>query len=263
MPLSSFWYDKVVEIWAEMYFYALISGKEGIRMDWINTFGAKFEAAFLRENRWMLYVKGLGVTMEVAVFAAIIGVIIGTILAFMKLSVTRTGKPSIWAKIANVYIDIIRGTPSVLQLLIMWFIVLRNCHNGILVASITFGINSGAYVAEIVRAGILAVDKGQTEAGRSLGLSKFQTVRYIVIPQAFKNVLPPLGNEFIVLIKETAIVGYVSLSDLTRVANQMVSRVYDAFTPLIGSAIIYFVIIKILTILLAKLERRLRKGDNR
>lgn len=232
-------------------------------MDWLNHIWEKIDAAFLAEDRWMLYVKGLGVTMEVAVTAGIIGIILGTIVAFMKLSTTKRGKPTIFTHIANIYIDIIRGTPSVLQLLIMWFGVFASCKNGILVACLTFGINSGAYVAEIVRAGILAVDKGQTEAGRSLGLSRFQTMRYIVIPQAFKNVLPPLGNEFIVLIKETAIVGYVSLSDLTRVANQMSSRLYDAFTPLIGSAIVYFIIIKILTILLAKLERRLRKSDNR
>ena len=232
-------------------------------MDWLNHIWEKIDAAFLAEDRWMLYVKGLGVTMEVAVTAGIIGIILGTIVAFMKLSTTKRGKPTIFTHIANIYIDIIRGTPSVLQLLIMWFGVFASCKNGILVACLTFGINSGAYVAEIVRAGILAVDKGQTEAGRSLGLSRFQTMRYIVIPQAFKNVLPPLRNEFIVLIKETAIVGYVSLSDLTRVANQMSSRLYDAFTPLIGSAIVYFIIIKILTILLAKLERRLRKSDNR
>ena len=232
-------------------------------MDWLNHIWEKIDAAFLAEDRWLLYVKGLGVTMEVAVTAGIIGIILGTIVAFMKLSTTKRGKPTIFTHIANIYIDIIRGTPSVLQLLIMWFGVFASCKNGILVACLTFGINSGAYVAEIVRAGILAVDKGQTEAGRSLGLSRFQTMRYIVIPQAFKNVLPPLGNEFIVLIKETAIVGYVSLSDLTRVANQMSSRLYDAFTPLIGSAIVYFIIIKILTILLAKLERRLRKSDNR
>ena len=232
-------------------------------MDWLNHIWEKIDAAFLAEDRWMLYVKGLGVTMEVAVTAGIIGIILGTIVAFMKLSTTKRGKPTIFTHIANIYIDLIRGTPSVLQLLIRWFGVFASCKNGILVACLTFGINSGAYVAEIVRAGILAVDKGQTEAGRSLGLSRFQTMRYIVIPQAFKNVLPPLGNEFIVLIKETAIVGYVSLSDLTRVANQMSSRLYDAFTPLIGSAIVYFIIIKILTILLAKLERRLRKSDNR
>ena len=150
-----------------------------------------------------------------------------------------------------------------LQLLIMWFIVMKSCKNGVLVAVLSFGINSGAYVAEIVRAGILAVDRGQTEAGRSLGLSKTQTMIYIVIPQAIKNVLPPIGNEFIVLLKETAIVGYVSLTDLTRTANQISSRIYEPFMPLIGAAVIYFVIIKILTILLDKLERRLRKGDNR
>lgn len=232
-------------------------------MDWLNSIWEKIDAAFITENRWMLYLKGVGVTMEVALFAGIIGIILGTIVAFMKLSVKRNGKPTLLSHIANIYIDIIRGTPSVLQLLIMWFVVLASCKNGILVASLTFGINSGAYVAEIVRAGILAVDKGQTEAGRSLGLTQFQTMRYIVIPQAFKNVLPPLGNEFIVLIKETAIVGYVGLSDLTRVANQMTSKIYDAFTPLIVSAVVYFFIIKILTILLAKLERRLRKSDNR
>ena len=134
---------------------------------------------------------------------------------------------------------------------------------GVLIASLTFGINSGAYVAEIVRAGILAVDKGQMEAGRSLGLNKLQTMRYIIIPQAFKSILPPLGNEFIVLIKETSIVGYVGMSDLTRVANQMTSKLFDVFTPLLGIAFIYFVLTKVLSILLAKLERRLRKSDNR
>ena len=196
-------------------------------------------------------------------FAELICFVMGTILAFLKVSVRKNGKPTIFAHIANIYIDVIRGTPSMLQLLIMWFVVLASCKNGILVASLTFGINSGAYVAEIVRAGILAVDKGQTEAGRSLGLNNFQTMRYIVVPQAFKNVLPPLGNEFIVLLKETAIVGYVGMSDLTRVANQLTSTVFEAFTPLIGAAVIYFVIIKILTKLLEKLERRLRKSDNR
>ncbi|MDY6103864.1 MAG: amino acid ABC transporter permease [Acetatifactor sp.] len=235
---------------------------DGLKL-WLAEVGRKAYVAFIEQDRWKLYLKGLGITMEVAFFAAIIGIIIGTVLAFMKLSVKRNGKPSFLARIANAYIDIIRGTPSVLQLLIMWFIILSFCRNKILVACLSFGINSGAYVAEIVRAGILAVDKGQTEAGRSLGLSQFQTMRYIVIPQAFKNVLPPLGNEFIVLLKETAILGYVALDDLTRVANQITSRTYEAFMPLIGAALIYFVIIKILTILLNKMERRLRKSDNR
>ena len=240
-----------------------INESEECTVEWLSSLWDNIYAAFIEKDRWLLYLKGLGVTMQVAALAAIIGIIIGTIVAFMKLSMRRNGKPTLLSYIANIYIDVIRGTPSVLQLLIMWFVVLKNCHNGVLVGAITFGINSGAYVAEIVRAGILAVDKGQTEAGRSLGLSQFQTMWYIVIPQAFKNVLPPLGNEFIVLIKETAIVGYVSLSDLTRVANQMTSKVFDAFTPLIGAAIVYFIIIKILTILLAKLERRMRKSDNR
>ena len=225
---------------------------DGLKL-WLAEVGRKAYVAFIEQDRWKLYLKGLGITMEVAFFAAIIGIIIGTVLAFMKLSVKRNGKPSFLARIANAYIDIIRGTPSVLQLLIMWFIILSFCRNKILVACLSFGINSGAYVAEIVRAGILAVDKGQTEAGRSLGLSQFQTMRYIVIPQAFKNVLPPLGNEFIVLLKETAILGYVALDDLTRVANQITSRTYEAFMPLIGAALIYFVIIKILTILLNKM----------
>ncbi len=230
---------------------------------WFESVANKFEMAFVTGDRWKLYFSGLGMTLEIAFFAAILGMIIGTIVALMKLSTNKKGKKTIWARIANAYIDVIRGTPSVLQLLIMWFIIMKSCKNGVLVAVLSFGINSGAYVAEIVRAGILAVDKGQNEAGRSLGLSKTQTMIYIILPQAIKNVLPPIGNEFIVLLKETAIVGYVSLTDLTRTASQISSRTYEAFMPLIGAAVIYFVIIKILTVLLDKLERRLRKSDSR
>ncbi len=223
----------------------------------------RFVAAFITGDRWKLYIEGLGITIEIAFFAGILGIIIGTIVALMKLTTDTDGKPTIASVIATIYVDIIRGTPSVLQLLIMWFIVMASSNNGILVASLSFGINSGAYVSEIVRGGILAVDKGQMEAGRSLGLSKAATMRYIILPQAIKNVIPPLGNEFITLIKETAIVGYVSLSDLTRVANQVASRTYDAFMPLIGAAIIYFIVIKIFTLLLEALERRMRRSDNR
>lgn len=230
---------------------------------WVEKTAKMFEAAFITGDRWKLYLEGLGVTLQIAVFAAILGMIIGTALAFMKLSTKRNGKKTILTVIANIYIDVIRGTPSVLQLMIMWFIIFSSAKNGVIVAVLSFGVNSGAYVAEIVRAGILAVDKGQMEAGRSLGLSKAQTMIHIIIPQAVKNVLPPIGNEFIVLLKETAIVGYVSLTDLTRVANQIASRTYEAFMPLIGAAVIYFVVIKILTILLGKLEGRLRKSDNR
>lgn len=232
-------------------------------LEWLNKVEGSFYKAFLAEDRWKLYFAGLGVTLKVAFFAAILGLIIGTVIALMKLSTGKKRKGTPWSLLANCYISIIRGTPSVLQLLIMWFIIMRSCKNGILVAVLSFGINSGAYVAEIVRAGILAVDKGQNEAGRSLGLSKVQTLIYIILPQAVKNVLPPIGNEFIVLLKETAIVGYVSLTDLTRAANQISSRTYEAFMPLIGAAVIYFVIVKILSVLLGILERRLRKSDNR
>ena len=226
--------------------------------EWFAEIANKFQIAFLEGDRWKLYVNGLGVTLQVSLFAAILGVAIGTIVALMKLSVKKDGKRSIFSVIAQIYIDIIRGTPSVLQLLIMWFVVMKGSKNGVLIAVLTFGINSGAYVSEIMRAGIQAVDHGQMEAGRSLGLSKGQTMRYIILPQAIKNVLPPIGNEFIVLLKETAIVGYVSLS-----ASQVSSRTFEAFMPLIGAAVIYFIIIKILSKLIEKLERRLRKGDHR
>ncbi len=231
--------------------------------EWFADVAYKFQIAFLEGDRWKLYLSGLGVTLQVAVFAAVLGVAIGTVVALMKLSVRKDGKRSVFSVIAQIYIDIIRGTPSVLQLLIMWFIVMRGSKNGALIAILTFGINSGAYVSEIMRAGIQAVDHGQMEAGRSLGLSKGQTMRYIILPQAVKNVLPPIGNEFIVLLKETAIVGYVSLSDLTRTASQVSSRTFEAFMPLVGAAVIYFIIIKILSKMIEKLERRLRKGDHR
>ena len=230
----------------------------------MNDISSKFYNAFIAKDRWQLYIQGLGVTLEIAFFAGILGIIIGCIVALMKLSEPAKGRrhSALWY-VATAYVDIIRGTPSMLQLLIMWFVIFSTSKNGVLVASLSFGINSGAYVSEIIRAGILAVDKGQMEAGRSLGLSKAQTMKEIILPQAFKNVLPPIGNEFITLLKETAIVGYVSLSDLTRTASQISSRTYEAFMPLIGAAVIYFVIIKILSLLLESLERRLRRSDNR
>lgn len=231
--------------------------------EWFADAAQKFQIAFLDGDRWKLYLSGLGVTLQISLFAAILGVAIGIVVALMKLSNRKNGKRSVFSYLAQAYIDVIRGTPSVLQLLIMWFIVMKGSKNGVLVAVLTFGINSGAYVSEIMRAGILAVDHGQMEAGRSLGLSKGQTMRYIILPQAVKNVLPPIGNEFIVLLKETAIVGYVSLSDLTRTASQISSRTFEAFMPLVGAAVIYFIIIKILSKLIELLERRLRKGDHR
>ena len=218
-------------------------------------------AAFIEADRWKLYLKGLGVTLEVSFFAALLGILIGTIAAFLKLSTRKNGSKTIASRIASAYIDIIRGTPTAVQLLIMWSGILATCKNSVLIASLTFGINSGAYVAEIVRAGILAVDKGQMEAGRSLGLNKFQTMRYIIIPQAFKSILPPLGNEFIVLIKETSIIGYIGMMDLTKGAMLIQSRTYNAFWPLMAAAAIYLVIVGILTWGMNKLERRLRTSE--
>lgn len=230
---------------------------------WFDEVQVQFVKTFITADRYKLFLDGLGTTLKITFFAAIIGFVIGTILAFMKLSCRRNGKKTIWARIAGAYIDVIRGTPSVVQLLIMYNIILVSVNNKVIIAIAAFAINSGAYVAEIVRAGILAVDKGQSEAGRSLGLSNRTTMLSIVIPQAIKNVLPPLGNEFIVLLKETAIVGYVALMDLTKASDFIISRTFKPYMPLLATALIYFVIIKILTILLDKFERRLRKGDRR
>ena len=223
----------------------------------------QFVSAFITSNRWTLYLNGLCLTIQIAFFAALVGIVVGTLLALMKIAKNRKGKRTILSFISGIYIDIVRGTPLVLQLLIMWFIVMKNSKDGVLVAVVAFGLNSAAYVAEIIRAGILAVDNGQMEAGRSMGFTRAQTMCHIILPQAVKNALPPLCNEFISLLKETAIVGYVALSDLTRVANQISSATYQPFVPLIGAAVIYFVVIKILTLLLGVLERRLRKGDIR
>ena len=223
----------------------------------------QFNAAFITDDRWKLYFQGLWTTLEIVLFATILGLAVGTISCLMYMSTTKKGKPNVLHYIAMIYIDIIRGTPSVLQLLIMWFIIMKSSTNGVLVAVISFGINSGAYVSEIMRGGIQAVNKGQLEAGDSLGITRFTTMRYVILPQAFRNALPALCNEFITLLKETAIVGYVSLADLTRVANQVASRTYQPFMPLIGAAVIYFVIIKFFTILFGNLERRLRQNVTR
>ena len=205
--------------------------------------------AFIAEQRYLMYLDGLKMTLLVSLLAIILGVALGTILALMRMTAERRGKSTLLSKIAYVYIDIIRGTPTVTQLLIMYFVVLKGV-DGLIVGTVTFGLNSAAYVAEIIRAGILAVDHGQMEGGRSLGLSYGQTMKDIILPQAVKNILPALGNEFIVLIKETAILGYVSIVDLTKVADFVTSRTYEAFAPLIGTAIIYYLVVKVLTLVL-------------
>ena len=211
----------------------------------------------IREQRYLQFLRGLGVSLQLTVYAAAIGILIGLFLALAKL-----GKISWLQKLSTLYVDIIRGTPMVVQLVLIYYAILGTSSlPKIMVASIAFGLNSGAYVSELIRAGIMAVDKGQMEAARSLGFSYGKSMRYIVIPQAVKNILPALGNEFIVLLKETAIAGYIALDDLTRAGNIVRGRTFDAYTPFILVALIYLYITTILTGLLNKLEKRMRASD--
>jgi len=222
------------------------------------SFVDEFVRNFIEKQRYNLVIGGLGNTLLLSLLAGIIGIVIGALITYCKLTKV---KPLNW--IANIYLDVIRGTPSFTQLLVIYFVVLGSLSvNKIIVGAIAFGINSGAYVAEIIRAGILSIDKGQTEAGRSLGLTQAQTMRYIVFPQAVKNILPALANEFIVLIKETAVCGYIGIIDLTKAMTTIQSLTFSTM-PIFTSAVIYYIIIKILTIGLSKLEKNMRKADAR
>ena len=222
----------------------------------------EFILNFIEDNRWKYIVDGLKITLIVTIFAVLIGVLLGFLIAIVRTTHDKTGKLKILNAICKVYLTVIRGTPTVIQLLIMNFVVFGSVSvNEILVGSLAFGINSGAYVAEIVRSGIMSIDQGQTEAGRSLGLNFTQTMRLIIIPQAFKNVLPALVNEFIVLIKETSIIGYIGMMDLTKGAMLIQSRTYNAFMPLLAAAAIYLIVVMVLTFFMNKLERRLRTSE--
>ena len=222
-------------------------------------FADKFEKCFIRDDRYMLLLSGILVTIQVALLAAVLGLLIGFLIALCNLS-----KNKVLNVIGKVYTDVIRGTPSVTQLMIIYFVVFANIDwPKWIIAAIAFSINSGAYVSEIIRAGILSIDKGQTEAGRSLGLIKWQTMKEIIVPQAVKNIFPAMCNEFITLIKETAIVGYVGLMDIQKAGDFIKTATYSPYMPLIGTAVIYFVIIKVLTIVLRRLENRLRKSEQR
>lgn len=225
-------------------------------------FVEEFKFVFIEGNRYRYIFDGLKVTLGVSLAAVLVGVVLGLILAVMKMTEVRKGRKTLFSRFAGLYIDVIRGTPSMLQLLIMYFVVFKS-QLGIVAAVLSFGINSAAYVAEVIRAGIMAIDKGQMEAGRSLGLSYGLTMRYIIIPQAVKNILPALGNEFILLIKETSILGYIAIYDLTKAANYITTRTYRMFLPLVGVALIYYTITKILSLLLGRFERRLRESDQR
>ena len=224
---------------------------------------SSFISNFIDDNRWRYITDGLKITLLVTVFAVLIGVVLGFLIAIVRTTHDKTGKLKILNAICKVYLTVIRGTPVVVQLMIIYFIIFGSVDiSKVVVAIVAFGINSGAYVAEIFRSGIMSIDNGQFEAGRSLGFNYAQTMMYIVMPQAFKNVLPTLCNEFISLLKETSGSGYIALQDLTKGGDIIRSRTYDAFMPLIAVALIYLAMVMIFTKLVSLLERRLRNSDH-
>jgi His/Glu/Gln/Arg/opine family amino acid ABC transporter permease subunit len=219
---------------------------------------------FIKDDRYMYFVTGFENTIGITVCACVIGIAIGLIIAIAKVVPKRTVVGKIGGFLADCYLTVIRGTPTLVQLLIIYFIILAPFKSipKFAVAVVAFGINSGAYVAEIVRAGILAVDKGQMEAGRSLGLNYGRTMRFIILPQALKNILPALGNEFITLLKETSVAGFIGLQELTLAGDIVLSQTFNAFIPLLMVAAIYLGVVMLMTWGLRKLERRLRRSDN-
>ena len=228
----------------------------------MSDFIASFQQNFIDESRYLYLLQGLGTTLLITAFAAIIGIILGFLVAVIRSTYDQTGKMKFLNAICNIYLTVIRGTPTMVQLLILYYVIFAYSNlNKVVVAFLAFGINSGAYVAEIVRSGIMSIDRGQLEAGRSLGFSYASTMWYIIMPQAFKNVLPALANEFIVLLKETSICGYIGLIDLTRGGDIIRSRTYNAFMPLLAVALIYLILVMILSALVRQLERRLRNSE--
>lgn len=241
--------------------------------NWWNDLVDKFILDFVEKDRWKFITGGLLVTFEVTLFSLLIGTIIGILIAVIRTSHDQIGKKNLKGVtgfilrvlnlLCRIYLTIIRGTPALVQLLFMYFVFLVSTNNKILVASISFGINSGAYVAEIMRSGIMSVDKGQMEAGRALGLGYGVTMTSIIMPQAIKNILPALVNEMITLLKETSICGYIGLNELTRGGDIIRGTTFDALLPLTVVACIYLAIVMIFTWLMGLLERRLRKSDIR
>lgn len=238
---------------------------------WFADFKADFMLNFIDDSRWKFITSGLKNTLLITLLAVLIGVALGVIVAIVRASYDKTysemnrgiGRKILWLcnAICKIYLTVIRGTPVVVQLMIMYYIIFASSRNSLLVAVIAFGVNSGAYVAEIVRSGIMSIDEGQFEAGRSLGFDYKRTMWYIIIPQAFKNILPALANEFIVLLKETSVAGYVTIRDLTMGGNIIRAATYSAFMPLIAVAVIYLVLVMFFTKLVSILERRLRKSE--
>ncbi len=233
------------------------------------TFYVKFYQAFIEGDRWQLYLKGVGTTIIVTALALCLGIALGIIVAMTRTAhdQQRAGRHNPVLAIINgicqIYVTVIRGTPMMVQILIMGLIVFRSSNNFTLVGALALGINSGAYVSEIIRGGLMSLDPGQAEAGRSLGLNYLQTMWYIVIPQAFKAILPALSNEFIMLLKDTSLITVIGGKELLYAAQGIYARTYEAMFPLIGIACMYLVIVMILTWLQGKLERRLRESDRR
>lgn len=222
----------------------------------------QFNRYFVDNGATAWWLTGFKTTILVTLLALAIGVVLGSLVAIIRTTHEYTGKLKILNFIAKIYLTVIRGTPSMIQILICYSIIFASVNlSEIIIGGIAFGINSGAYVAEIVRSGIMSIDKGQREAGRSLGLSASQTMWLIIMPQAFKNVLPALINEMIVLLKETATIGYIGTIDITRAATLVQSRTYSAYVPLLSAAAFYLVLVLILTYFMGKVERRLRKNE--
>ena len=233
----------------------------------------EFVFVFGGDERYQLMINGFLNTLKITAGALLIGIIIGVVVAAVRSSFDKNRESmklhggagyyilAFFNAICKVYLTVIRGTPVVVQLMIMYFVVFVSAKDGVPVAMVAFGINSGAYVAEIFRAGIMSIDNGQFEAGRSLGFNYFQTMRFIIIPQMFKAVLPTLCNEFIALLKETSVAGYVGVMDLTKSGNVIAGRTFEYFIPLFVVAAIYLAMVMILTSLVGKLERRLRKSE--
>ena len=243
--------------------------RSGEGVEWYEEFFVFFYQAFLENDRWMRYLEGVGSTLLVTTMALAIGLVLGIIVAIIRTAYAqqRPGKKNfilgIFDKICGVYVTVIRGTPMMVQLLIMYFVIFKLSRNDTMVGALTLGINSGAYVAEIIRGGLMALDPGQMEAGRSLGLNYVDTMRFIVVPQAFKAILPSLGNEFIVLLKDTSLITVIGGEELLYAAQSIYGRTYEQMFPLIGIACIYLALVMVLQWLLGILERRLRQGDNR
>ena len=217
---------------------------------------------FIKDDRWQYFTNGLEVTLIIAFFAALLGIVIGLVVGVIRSTHEKTHKLKFLNFLCSIYLTVIRGTPVVVQLMIIYYIILANARNKIPVAILAFGINSGAYVAEIFRSGIMSIDNGQMEAGRSLGFNYIQTMWYVVMPQAFKNVLPALCNEFIALLKDTSVSGYIALQDLTKAGDIVRSRTFDPFFPLLTVAAIYLVCVIVLTQGVKILERRLRQSEH-